>query len=189
MYSAQIYNSILQRTSPGRRKFTRPLSAISIFAVIFAFSIVVLFFPVARKFVLIEEKTGKVLYYTDIKPYDTFTVTYTHSVNKSPVDDVFEIQPDYSIMVKKTIYRSFGAGVPYEIDKGQVLNIYDDRMEIDNINLPLEKYLLFVGTIAEHKLMIHEQEIYLDQLTQPQQTVRFEVRKIPIHILIRRGLS
>ena len=120
------------------------------------------------------------------KPNDIFIVTYTHSINKSPVDEFFEIQPDYSIMLKKTAFRAFGVGIPSELGEGQVISFYPDRIEIDNINMPVKKHLVFVGTIADHRVTIHDRQMHLNELTNPQQTVEFEVRRVPVHILMRR---
>ena len=133
---------------------------------------------------MIIEVSGEILYVEDVKPRDIFTVSYTHSVNKSPVDDVFEIQPDDSIMLKKTIFRSFGAGIPFELEGSQVLRSYDDRMELDNINRRVEQYLLFVGIVADHTFTMHGRQLHLNQLTQPQNTVCFEVRRVSLYALI-----
>jgi len=144
----------------------------------------VFFLPVVRRFAIIEKNTGKILFTCDVKPEDTFSVIYTHSVNKSPVEDVFVIQPDYGIMVKKSVYYSFGAGIPYELEAGQELHVYDDRIEIDNINRDLQEYLLFVGTVADHTFVMKNHRIHLNQLTQPQQTVSFQVCRVPlIHLM------
>lgn len=177
---SKLISSRLCITSPGRQLFTRLLCVISIAAVLIVLISVVLLLPTVRKFVIVEEKTGKILYYSDVKPGDTFTVTYTHSVNNSPVHDIFVIREDYSIMLKKTVFSSFGAGVPYEVEKGQNICFYKDTIEIDNINQPIKEYLLFVGTVADHIFTMHQASIPLKQLTRQQQTVRFEVHRVPL---------
>lgn len=134
-----------------------------------------------------EEKTGKILFYTDVSPGDVFSVKYEHSVNKSPVEDVFEIEQDDGIKLTKTVFHSFGAGVPCEAEPGQVFIQKEDRLEIANINKHIDKYLLKVGTIAGHTLCIQGREIRLDHLAAPQQTLRFEVRRIPVYYILKGG--
>jgi len=186
---AKKFESIISAALPGRHVSARLISITAALIVIMLFT-AVLFIPINQKFVIVEKKTGKILYYTYVTPGDTFVITYTHSVNKSPVDDVFEIQPDYSIMLKKTVFRTFGVGIPIPSDlgEGKVMNIYDDRMEIDNINMPVKQCLYFVGVIADHRFKMHNLELHLNKLTEPQQTVQFEVRRMPLYILMRRNL-
>jgi len=143
------------------------------------------FLPVSRKFIIIEEKTGKLLYYTDVSPGDVFSVKYIHSVNKSPIEDVFEIQQDFGIKLTKTVFHSFGAGVPCELEPGQILIRTEDSIEIRNINKEIYKFLLKVGTVADHTLCIQGREIRLDSLTAPKQTIRLEVRRIPVYNILK----
>jgi len=174
---------------PGKSRPARHISLIGVglaLALLLAF---VLFIPSQRKFVILERKTGRILYYRDVKPGDTFTITYTHSINKSPVDEIFEIGEDYSILLKKTVFHAFGVGTPAvvgsEIGKGQTLSLFDDRVEIDNINKPIEQCVYFVGLIANHKFTMDNIEIPLKQLTEPQKAVQFDVRRIPLYITLR----
>lgn len=179
------YNTFSSAALPGRPMSARLISVIVI-SVLVVLSAAFLFVPIERKLTLTDKKTGETIYFTDVKPGDTYTVSYTHSINKSPVDDVLEIQKDYSIMLKKTVFRAFGVGIPSETEGGQTINVYDDRIEIDNINMPVKEHLVFVGVIADHTFTMHGQTLHLNELTQPQRTVQFEVRKVPMHILMRR---
>ena len=47
-----------------------------------------------------------------------FSITFIHSVNKSPVTDVY-IAKDDEIYLDRTLYYGFGAGVPTTISEGQ----------------------------------------------------------------------
>lgn len=178
---------------------SRPGKRITWFAsktgIILLISIMLVFvpvLPVVKKFTVVEEKTGKILYCTGVKPEDSFSVKYVHSVNNSPIEDVFKIQKDYGIMLDKTIFLSFGAGVPYELESGQVLNQQEDRIEIDNINKRIDEFLLRIGTVAGHTLLINGREIRLDRLTGSKQAVRFKVQRVPLFTLLEtyfRGIN
>lgn len=150
-----------------------------------ALLILILVLPVSRKFV-IEEKSGKILFMTDVKPGDTYTITFIHSINKSPVDEIYEIQSDYSIMVKKSVFRTFGVGIPEKPEGNETFTLYDDRIEIDNINRKVEDHLVFVGTISDHTFSMNGHSFHLNTLTKPQTAVRFRVRRIPLYILLGR---
>ncbi len=170
---------------PGRR-ISWPVSRLALLIMsIMSILAAILFIPVSRQFVVTDDRTGEILFSTAVEPGDVFGMKYIHSVNKSPIEDVFEILDDNSIMLKKTIFRSFGAGVPYELEEGQLLDVRDDRIEISNINRQIDSYLLKVGTIAEHTLCINDLEIRMDSLTRPKRTVRLEVRSVPVTFFLR----
>jgi len=162
-----------------------PAFKLSGIAVIITMIVSIFFLPVCKRFTVIEEKTGKILFYTDVSPGDVFSVKYVHSVNKSPIEDVFEIEQDDGIKLIKTVFHSFGAGVPCELEPGQVLIRKEDRLEIININKHIDRYLLKVGTVADHTLCIQNREIRLYHLAAPKQTVRFEVRRIPVYYILK----
>jgi hypothetical protein len=170
---------------PGR-KISWPVSGLAVIIMsIVSISAAVLFIPVSRQFVITDEQTGKILYNTAVEPGDTFGMKYVHSVNKSPVEDVFEILDDNSIMLKKTIFRSFGAGVPTGLEDGQVMEVGDDRIVIDNIDRKIDSYLLRIGTVAEHTLCINGLEIRMDSLAMPKRSVSLEVRSVPVTFFLR----
>jgi hypothetical protein len=170
---------------PGRRCH-RPVPGFAVIIMsIMAMLTAILLVPVSRQFIVEDDLTGEVLYSTAVDPGDVFSIKYIHSVNKSPVEDVFEIQDDNGIMLKKTIFRSFGAGIPYELEDGQIMDVMDDRIEISNINRRIGKFLLKIGTIAEHTLCINGREIRMDSLAKPKQTVRLEVRSVPVTFFLR----
>jgi len=168
---------------PGRLRFTRLVFIIVI--ILAASALILLFVPAVDRLVIIEEKTGRCLFVSKVKPGDSFIIGYIHSVNKSPVEDFFEIGEDLGISLKKTVFRSFGAGIPFDIEKNQELKLYRDRLEIENINTEIEDLLLFVGTQADHTFTMNNRKLHLNQLTSPQTTVRFEVRKLPLFTLFK----
>ena len=76
---------------------------------------------------IINYKTGDVLYSSDVKIGDIFSITYIHSVNKSPVEDRFSLDGGYNIMLRRSIFRSFGAGVPSNLSDGDKFEYFKDR--------------------------------------------------------------
>ncbi len=170
---------------PGRR-ISWPVSGLTvIIMLILSILAAILLIPVSKQFIVTDEQTGKVLYSIPVRPGDVFSVKYVHSVNKSPVEDVFEIAGDNGIMLKKTVFRSFGAGIPYELEDGQILDVMEDRIEIGNIDRMIDRFLLKIGTVAEHTLCINGHKIRMDSLAEPRRTVRLQVRDVPVTFFLR----
>jgi len=64
------------------------------------------FVPFARKFIILDYNTNQILYLSNVNRGDRFSIIYTHSVNKSPVEDQFIIDSEYNIMLYKSIFKS-----------------------------------------------------------------------------------
>ena len=87
---------------------------------------------------------------------DEFSITFIHSVNKSPVTDYFEIRED-GIYGVKTVYYSFGAGVPTGLEEGQTLTYGDDgSMIISGFDLKMDDLIYRVGTVSDHILTLQD---------------------------------
>jgi hypothetical protein len=143
--------------------------------------ILLFFLPFIRQFVIIDYKTSKVLYSSDVMPGDKFSVTYIHSVNKSPVEDQFSVESDYGIMLQKTVFKSFGAGIPSNSGDGGEFTFYNDRIEVEYTGRKIEKLLMFVGVIADHHFLMNGRDIRLNELSLPQRSVQFLVKKITVY--------
>ena len=105
---------------------------------------------------LLEDPRGEELYAAyDVAVGDSFSITFIHSVNQSPVIDVFEIRED-GIYGVKTIYYGFGAGVPTELEEGQILEYGEDgSMIISGIDVKLDNLIYRVGTVSDHTLSVN----------------------------------
>lgn len=72
---------------------------------------------VERVPVLLIEKNGKIVYSREILDRK-FTLTFVHSVEKTPVYELYEIQEDGSLHLYETRYSSLGAGLPSDGEGG-----------------------------------------------------------------------
>ena len=79
--------------------------------------------------------SGEVIRVFPVQEGDEFSVTFVHSVNKSPVTDVYQIRRD-GIYVVRTIYYAFGAGVQVRAGGRTKLGIWrgwrDDRFRFQS---------------------------------------------------------
>lgn len=128
-----------------------------------------------EQLVLSDQISGRVFARYDVAEGDTFSVTFRHSVNKSNVTEIYEVC-DGAILLVGCDYYDFGAGVAEVLDPGWVLETTDDGvMRITNINMPMNDLTYIVGTVYDHILSIHGEEIILNELCGKNSKVHFEI--------------
>ena len=123
--------------------------------------------------VLSDSQSGQVYATYPVENGDTYAVEFVHSVNKSPVRDVFEIR-EGEIWNTQCIYYGFGAGVEEELAEGEVLTFGENgEMIISNIEKKMDNLVIVVGTISDHTLYIGEETISLRDLCGRSSKVQF----------------
>lgn len=141
--------------------------------VIIAASVFIYFILSSPCLILKNGDTGKTLAVYRIEEENEFSITFVHSVNKSPVTDVYEIR-NGDIYVVRTIYYSFGAGVQTEIEEGQTLEYGEDgSMIVSGFDRPMDNLSYIVGTVSDHILVINGDSVSLRELCGRNTTVRF----------------
>ena len=137
--------------------------------------IIILFKPIFPK-LLINKKVF------NIKNKE-FVISYTHSVNKGLVRDYYIIK-DKNIILSKTRFVSYGAGIP-EPEETQNFIRTDDYMEINDINKKIDNLYLFVGTIANHIIEIDGEKIELKKIFKPQSSLKIEYKILSLFEYIK----
>lgn len=114
--------------------------------------------------VLSNPDSGQVYATYSVEDGDTFAVEFIHSVNKSPVRDVYEIR-EGEIWNTQCIYYGFGAGVEEELGEGETLSYGENgEMIISNIEKRMDSMVIVVGTISDHTLYLGDETISLRDL-------------------------
>ena len=128
-----------------------------------------------RELVLRDQTTGQVYGAWTVWEGDTFSLAFIHSVNQSPVIDVFAVEEDH-LRAVKTIYSSLGAGVQSELQPGETLS-YDEsgRMVISGFQRTYESLNLIVGTVSDHSLTIQDKTYSLRELCGKNAAVTFAI--------------
>ena len=104
---------------------------------------------------------------------ERFSIGFTHSINLSPVIDVYQIE-DGDIYVEETVYYHFGAGVQTQLNDGETLTYGEDgSMIIGNIHQKRNNVGYIVGTVYDHILTVGGQQISLRGLCGRNAPVRF----------------
>ena len=150
-------------------------------AIIVIIAVAVLLIPLAGYYLTLRNRdSGEVYARYRMGEGDRFSVTFTHSVNKYPLTDIYEIE-DKTIYVEETVYCSFGAGVQTELNPGETLSeIYVDRedyhgqaMVIGNIHQDRTNVGYIVGTVYDHVLNVNGEDVSLRDLCGRNSPVRF----------------
>lgn len=104
---------------------------------------------------------------------DRFSIEFKHSVNLSPVVDIYEIQGG-DIYVEETVYYHFGAGVQTQLNEGETLTYGEDgSMIVGNIHQLRNDVRYIVGTLYDHLLTVGGEQVNLRQLCGKNTKVRF----------------
>ena len=129
-----------------------------------------------RKIVLCYSDTDEIIESFDGSEGSEFSVEFIHSVNQSPVKDVFRVV-DGEIVADRTIYSAFGAGVQTEIMDGQKLEFDEDgNMVVSGFGTVFPRVDYLVGTVSDHILEIQGESISLRDLCGRNAHVYFELR-------------
>lgn len=115
----------------------------------------------------------------DAKVDDVFIVSYTHSVNKGRVKDYYKILPDKSLSVEKTVFVSYGAGIP-EPEENQEFVINDSGIEIQNINRQMKSLRMAVGVEAKHAIECNDKVFVLADFFEPQTSLNVECNRVSL---------
>lgn len=152
-------------------------------------AILFIFYPV-RKVLTVEPVDAKrpALCYI-VTPGDEFTISFVHSVNKRPVYDTIRIEKDHFLVVKSR-YDAFGAGMPVASDgDARLKTVADGWLELTDINLRLTDFKIFVGTIAEHSLRIHNKDFRMTEHVAPGTPVTFSINNYSIYQVWKGGCT
>ena len=157
----------------NKRKILAVAAAIVIVA---AVAVILWILPRGERLVLSDRDNGRVYARYAVSDGDVFSVTFVHSVNKTPVSDVYEVR-NGSMVLTGTVYYSFGAGVPDELKDGETLTIREDgAMVVTGMDQDLNGVVYAVGTVSDHVLEIGGEQISLRDLCGRNAKVSFTVR-------------
>lgn len=152
---------------------------------IFVFIAIAFFIPMFNMFTITDVESGVVVYVNKLSNIQEFNTSFIHSVNRMPVNEYYKII-DNKFVVYKTTFYSYGAGMPDFEDLGQKPVLKDGMICIDNLNINMESFSIFVGTIANHSLNFDNKTYYLSQFVKPGKSALFKIQKVSLYTLLRR---
>lgn len=110
-----------------------------------------------------------------VEANDSFAIEYMHSVLKTQVKDLFRITRQAEIILEETVYESMGIGLP--TNTPYEFSLSDGKFHIRGINQAMPEILLRVGRIANHKVLIGDQEIILKDYFPPETLLIIKTEK------------
>ncbi|MFD1395517.1 DUF1850 domain-containing protein [Kroppenstedtia eburnea] len=145
--------------------------------------------PMATTLTLSSNKEGTSLWSHPVSPGDRFIIRFTHSVDKTDVDEVIRVGKE-DLIIDSTVYQSFGAGLPSTLHGEETMELEDGKMRIDHLNRPQKSIDLFIGqVVANHRLVVDGKVIPLKKLSPPGTSVRLSVERENLFSYLRRCLS
>lgn len=105
---------------------------------------------------------------------ETFAIRYIHSVDHTPIFEIFETDSEGRLAIQGTYFQMFGAGMGHW--KGRGVVDFDGKWTwIRDIHEPLDSFVLRIGAPSvAHTLMYRNRAINLSDKW-PRRRVRFEV--------------
>ena len=129
-----------------------------IFSVTIFFTIIILillFWPLGMQLV-VKEKNGKQLIAEQVLSGDVVSIKFIHSVEKVNVTETYIIQGDKTLLLKKSLYGSTGAGLPS--DASHNIKYKDGQYLIEDYNETFRSVEFVTGDIPKHTIKIHNTE-------------------------------
>lgn len=122
-----------------------------------------------------------------------FCISYTHSVNKGRVHDYYRPSPDNKLILDRTIFVSYGAGIPEpEETKGAVFTVLPNGYEISGLNRTVPQLVMAVGLIAEHSIAFLDDEDslnltehFLKDYFAPQTSIILKIKRVSLFEYIK----
>jgi len=126
---------------------------------------------------IIEKEDGIALISIPIVPGEVFLLRYIHSVDISPVYEVFYADEKRGIIIKETYFKMFGAGMVHWPGRGRIVE-KNGWIFIKDMNITLGEFYLRIGAPSvDHTILIRGQEIYLSRMI-PVMRVRLYIKQV-----------
>lgn len=164
------------------------LTVYSKITLIFLTCFLILYFIPIRVLLATDFKTKDYIKSWKIKDGDSFTVEYTHSVQLTPVSEIYTIDKN-NIILSESYFQSYGAGLPSTTP--YKFEITEEGFRIYEINETMEYLIYRTGAErANHKLILRNKEYNFLEFTEPRVGVEFNIKNISIiRYLVKEGFN
>jgi len=113
------------------------------------------------KIAVVDMATEETIFSEEVEYGERFKVNYIHSVERSPVSEIFEVRKD-GIYTMESHTESFGAGMPYE---GEETVLEDGKFIIKNINRKVHGGTLKIrpSSVFPHHILIGSHDLLISE--------------------------
>ncbi len=121
---------------------------------------------------------GRQVVYSRIVPKGKFTLTFVHSVEKTPVYEFYRIDPDGQLVLYEARYSSYGAGLPCEPEEG--FRIEDDQFVV-KVTRRFKEISLRVSYIDGHGIIFENGSVMFKDIASANEliTLRSGLIRVP----------
>ncbi|MFP3091329.1 DUF1850 domain-containing protein [Treponema sp. TIM-1] len=121
----------------------------------------IIFRGLPKKLVITDTESGVLYGRWPVNDGAEFAIEFVHSVNQSPVRDIFQVR-GRRIAAVATVFSSFGAGMQTELGAGEeLIREEDGTMRIVGFTRSFKSLAYIVGTVSDHTLYINNERISL----------------------------
>ena len=155
------------------------LKAAAAAILVIAAAIAIIWLTAPQALILQDAQSGKKIAAYALQDGETFSVTFVHSVNQSPVTEVY-CAHDGALYVTQCIYSTLGAGVASTLEPGWTLTQNGDgTWTLSGLDTRMNDLVYIVGTVSDHVLRIGTRTISLRTLCGRNAHVRFSLSRCP----------
>lgn len=121
---------------------------------------------------------GRRLFMTRVSEGDAFELRYIHSVEHVPVRGIFRIEDRGQIAVAESIFSSYGAGLPFDTAREDII-FQEDQMRIIHREAVIDRLRIFVSPSTNQQFIYSGAEVDLSQVEEGH-IVELKVRRFPL---------
>ena len=154
-----------------------------------AFAIVTLILTLFRnEYYIVAEQNDTLLFAWAADKGERFEVEFVHSLNLSPIVDVFEVTGE-GFILRESIFSSLGAGSPTPADHpGSELIHSNGVFRLIGIDKPMNSLTILTQDTPNHRISFGEREAFLLELVGSGKSVTIEIKRLPLAARLIIGL-
>lgn len=172
----------LSNRSVRKRQF--PRFALLLFTVA-SCGVLVFAMPIVPSITVRNDRTGRIGASLPVKTGGLVALAYIHSANKGAVLDEFTVAEDGGLLLVRSVFQSFGAGMSDGLDPGLSMRLTKDGVELSGLNRKIGIVRMAVGTVANHRLRAGGREIALAERVGAGVYVRIAYERITLFEAVR----
>ncbi|MGQ9824095.1 MAG: DUF1850 domain-containing protein [Desulfotomaculales bacterium] len=136
-----------------------------------------LFFLVPRPCLRVAGESGPV-FFLPFSAGEAFAVSYVHSVEKTPVLEIFTVGEGGRLLLTATEYSSLGVGLPFLEEEGKLVSA-GGRFVLTGQSRSFQELCLRVSPVAQQALLYRGRRIDLNGPYPPGTPVRIRADRRP----------
>lgn len=143
--------------------------------------------PGPRRLVVRLANSGEVLAAFPVEQGECIEIGFTHSVNLSPVRDLYEINEN-ELILRATVFQTYGAGIPILDDGiGTGFRSTPEGFEITGIDLPRTEVPILLQTVPDHTLYYRQSTVRLLELAGSGSLIHIGIRRLSLLAILSAG--